>query len=236
MYQPRILRILASVIVFFAATLLARAQAPLTVNGITDRGDYADSITFNVPTTSGYSYAVKLDGNAVPTDVNVVVTNVDYHILLVDRTNLTTLAVTNRQLIFALRGSIYITTERGIPPWTPYPIINSTAAELAGGQLRIITPQDYPLGLEIPVVAWMEKSDGTALRANALLTAPTHPAIQLRRGAGSGFLAATNPAGLLSYGAGVPGIQTNKTINLERSTTWVNVSGTLSGVTDWPAN
>src|ERR1051326_2976406 len=82
----------------------------------------------------------------------------------------------------------------------------------------------------------MEKSDGTALRANALLTAPAHPAIQLRRGAGSGFLAATNPAGLLSYAAEVPGIQTNKTINLESSTTWVNVSGMLSGATDWPAN
>ncbi len=212
------------------------AQAPLTVLGVTDRGDYADSVTLSIPTTSGYVYSVKLDGDPIPVDVNVVVNKVDYHQLFVSRTNLATSSVTNLLFGFVVRGSIFATTERGIPAWIPYPAINATAAELADAQLRILTPQNYPLGLEIPVVAWIEKPDATAVRANALLTAPGHPAIQLRRGAGSGFLAATNPAGVLNYPAAIPGIQTNKLINLESSTTWTDVSGTLSGSVSWPAN
>src|SRR5882672_11341840 len=80
----------------FASALGVRAQEPLPVNGVTDRGDYADSITFNVPTTSGYTYSAKLDGHPVPVEVNVVVNQVDYHQLFVSRTNIATLEVTNR--------------------------------------------------------------------------------------------------------------------------------------------
>jgi hypothetical protein len=214
----------------------ARAQAPLAINGVVDRGDYADSVTLSVPAASGYTYSARLDGKPIPLDVNVVVTNVDYHQLSVFRTNLSTLAITNREIGFVVHGSIYGTTERGIPAWTPYPVINATAAELASAQLRVIVPQDFPMGLEIPVVAWIEKEDGAAVRANALLTAPGQPSMQLFRGAGSGFLAATNPAGLLSYSPAVPGIQTNKAIQIESSTTWTTVSGTLPGVVNWPPN
>jgi len=214
-----------------------RAQEPLTVNGVTDRGDYnTNRVTFSIPTVSGYSYAVSLDGERVPTDVNVTVSTMDYHELLVSRTNVATLEVTNRRVQFILEYPLYNTTERGYPNWTPYPVVNATAGELAGARLRILTPQDYPLGLEIPVVAWLEKPDGSPIRANALLTAPGQPSIQLFRGAGSGFLPATNAPGPLLYLAAVPGVQTNKVILLEPSTTWSNVSGILSGSIDWPAN
>jgi hypothetical protein len=214
----------------------AWAQTPLVINGVADQGDYADTISFSVPTASGYTYSAKLDGQSVPVDVTVTVTQVDYHQLSVWRTNLSTLAVTNVLLGFVVRGSIYGTTERGLPAWTPYPVINATAAESAGAQLRVLTPQDYPTGLEIPVVAWVEKPDGSAVRANAVLTAPGHPSIQLFRGAGSGFLAATNEAGTLQYPAAIPGVATNKTIHLEDGTTWTTVSGILSGANNWPAN
>src|SRR5262249_15633636 len=88
----------------------------------------------------------------------------------------------------------------------------------------------------IPVVAWVEKADGTAVRANTLLTAPGQPAIQLFRGAGSGFLPATNTAGPLDYAASIPGVHTNKTINLESATTWTAVSGPPAGSVDGPPN
>ena len=43
-----------------------RAQAPLTVNGVSDRGDYnSNSITLSVPAASGYTYSVKLDGERI---------------------------------------------------------------------------------------------------------------------------------------------------------------------------
>jgi len=143
------------------------AQAPLTVNGIVDQGDYSDTSLFSVPSTAGYSYYVTLDGSPIPTDVNTVVAAQDFHLLVISRTNLTTLAVSNRVVRFIVEQAAYNHTERGYPVWTPYPPINATAAELVGAQLRVITPQVFPLGLEIPVVTWIEKPDGSAVRANA---------------------------------------------------------------------
>ena len=167
---------LLSVITLLGTAGVGRAQSPLTVNGIADRGDYSDTATFSVPSTAGYSYSVKLDGNLIPTDLSVVVTNQDFHQLLVSRTNLTTLQVTNRLIQFIVEQAFYNHTERGYPAWTPYPVINAAAEELTGAQLRILTPQDFPLGLEIPVVAWIEKPDGNAVRANARLSASWHSA------------------------------------------------------------
>src|ERR1043166_8533191 len=122
----------------FVAMLLTvtfvQAQTPLTVTGIADQGDYNDSVTFSVPSAAGYSYAVHLDGNAIPTDVSVVVTNHDYHQLLVSRTNLATLEVTNRLIPFIVEQSIYNHTERGYPAWTPYPLINATSEERRVGK------------------------------------------------------------------------------------------------------
>ena len=212
-------------------------QDPLTVKGVTDRGVYSTNrVAFSVPALGGYTYAVTFDGERIPTDVTMAVTSMDRHELLIARTNVATLEVTNRRVQFILEYPLYNTTERGYPNWTPYPLVNATTGELAGAQLRLLTPQDYPLDLEIPVVAWVEKPDGSAVRANTLLSAPGYPSIQLFRGAGSGFLPATNASGPLLYPAAVPGIQTNKIIQLESSTTWSNVSGILTGSVQWAAN
>jgi len=197
---------------FLHSLLMARcwAQAPLVVNGVADRGNYnSNSVTFIVPSTNGYIYSVRLDGVPVPTDVGVLVSRMDHHELLILRTNAATLAFTNRLIQFILEYPLYNTTEHGYPNWTPYPPVDATAGELAGAQLRILAPRDFVLGLEIPVVAWIEKPDGNPVRANALMSAPGHPSIRLFRGAGSGLLAATNPAGPLSYEASIPGLATN---------------------------
>ncbi|HXJ55382.1 MAG TPA: hypothetical protein VNU68_01845 [Verrucomicrobiae bacterium] len=237
MISPRKPQVVLGFLAFFLLLSASRAQVPLTVNGVSDRGDYnTNRVTFSVPAASGYTYSVKLDGERVPTDVSVVVTSMDRHELLISRTNVATLEVTNRRVQFILEYPLYNTTERGYPNWTPYPAINAAALELTGSRLRILTPQDYPLGMEIPVVAWLEKADGSPLRANTRLTAPGYPAIQLFRGAGSGFLPPANSPGPLGYPAAVPGVQTNKVIQLESSTTWSNVSGILSGSISWPAN
>lgn len=214
-----------------------RAQAPLTIENLTDSTRYNNSTFFRVPTAGGHTYSVKLDGQAVPTDVTIPITAVDYHELWVSRTNVTTGDVTNRLIRFLVRNnSGRGTTEDGLPTWTPYPVINSSAGELAGAHLEIITPEAFPADMEIPVVAWIRKDQGQVVRGNGLLTAPAQAAIQLRRGVGSGFLAATNLAGPLNYAVQLPGIQTNKTINVESGTVWTSVSGTLSGNVTWGAD
>ncbi|MCX6906096.1 MAG: hypothetical protein NTW03_21970, partial [Verrucomicrobia bacterium] len=125
--------------------------------------------------------------------------------------------------------------EDGILPHTPWPVINSASNEFAGGHLRLVIPQSFPVGYEIPVVAWVVNGQEHAVRANGLLAAGGHPSIQVKRGVGSGFLAATNSAGLLTYRPQIGVLATNKTINLESSPVWTSVSGTLSGNVNWPA-
>ena len=224
---------------FFTLGLLAFAsiaQGQLTINGVTDKTVYNDSATFTVVTQAGYNYSVLLDTNPAPAGTSVAVTSVDYHELRVSRTNQTTLDVTNRLIRFIVRSSARGSTEDGIPPWTPWPLIYSSSNELAGAHLRLMVPQDFPAGYEIPVVAWVENDQGHAVRVNGLLPAPGHPAIQIKRGTGSGFLAATNPAGILVYAAQVRQLAVTNAINLESNVTWTSVSGTLSGSTVWPPN
>jgi len=212
------------------------AGAQITVEGLADRQVYVDRVSFRVPAEPGFEYACRLDGTDVPASDWIEVNQPDYHELRVIRTEPPANVVTSGLVRFIVRSSERGDSEWGLPPWTPYPVINSSSNELASAHLRLITPQDYPLGLEIPVVAWIENDQGRAVRANGLLSAPHHPSIQLRRGVGAGFLAATNSAGLLRYAAQLAGLNINKTINLENETTWTTVAGILSDSTDWPAN
>lgn len=217
--------------------LPVRAQAPLNVDGIADRTTYDLRVWFRVPTTAGYSYQVLLDGQPVPTDLTNWVDSVDYHEVLVTRTNSVSADVTNRLVRFIVqsdRGN----PEKGLIKWTPYPPIPSTAAETAGARLRVITPQVYPQGLPIPVVVWVDDEQDRAHRVNAFVTAAGFEAspVQIFRGAGSGMLPAATVSGPLTYGATLPGLQTNKVINVENTTTWTARSGVLATSEVWPAN
>lgn len=216
------------------------AQTPLNVDGITDRsyGSYADRATFRVPSSTGYSYRVLLDTNPVPTDVWVTVNSIDYHELTVWRTNLQTSEVTNRVVRFIVHNSARRaggSTEDGIPSWTLYPTINSSSDEFAGAHLRTIAPESFPAGYPIPLVAWVENAQGHAVRVNGLLDIAGQGSFAVKRGVGSGFLAATNPAGSLVVNPQVGGLSDAKTINLESSPAWTTVSGLLPANTVWPA-
>ncbi len=218
-------------LVVFGFTVTARAQIP--VNGIADQGIYTASVSFSVPTSAGHSYLVLLDEKPVLAGFTNQVTQADYHELLVTRTNMTTLEVTNRLIRFIVRASDRGDTETGLPPWVPYPSIPSSTAELAGAHIDLIAPDTFPQGLEIPIVAWVRNAQNGVVRANGQLAATGHPSITMRRGVGSGLLAANNPAGALTYAAQLAGVQATKGILIEASTTWTSVSGTLAGNTVW---
>ena len=127
-------------------------------------------------------------------------------------------------------------TEWGLPPQTPLPVINSSSNELAGARLRLLAPEEYPFDLAIPIIAFVENSDGHAVRANGLLKAAGHPDIQIRRGVGSGLLAPDQSPDPLSYVAELPGLQTKKIIRLESTTTWTPSANVISGDETWSAN
>lgn len=232
-HEPRVRSWL--LLLFSLGCLLTRAHAQLTVNGIADRAIYNDQATFTVPAQAGYDYDVRLDDEPLPANVAVTVTNVEYHELQVFRTNQLSQEVADRLIRFIVRDSARGSTEDGIPPWTPWPLVNSAAAEFAGSHLKMMVPQIFPANYEIPVVAWIENAEGHAVRVNGSLQADGQPAVVIRRGVGSGFLTAVKLPGLVSYDAHIATLEADHTVTIESNTVWTTVSGTLNGATEWPA-
>jgi hypothetical protein len=227
-------------LLWFAAmftSVLAWAQSPLRIENVTDKGVYNLGVWFRVPAESDYVYRVWLDGLPMPAEVTNQVDTVDYHEVLVSRTNVVSGDVTNRLVRFIVqsdRGN----PEKGLIKWTPYPTINSTPAEFAGARLRLIAPAEYPTGLPIPIIAWVDDEQGRERRANGVLTAPGFAAypIQVRRGVGSGFLPAATVAANLTYAGQLAGISAEAAVAVEPATTWKLVSGSIAGAELWPEN
>ena len=224
--------------VLVAVSAGASLQAQITITGVADRTSYTDSATFQVVAQPGFTYKVTLNGKPVAAGVSQTVTTMDYYDLAVSRTEIATDDVTNALVRFIVLSSNRGSPERGLIQWTPYPPIHSGADEFAGGQLSVVTPQNYPQGLEIPVIAWVDDGPGNGRRVNGIVTAPGFAGspLPLRRGVGHAFLPGAGGAGPLAYDAQVQSITSSKVINVDASTTWSNVSGILPAGMVWPAN
>ena len=239
MFRPFFL----SVLFLLCELPLCRAQT-IVIDGVADRVTRTNSATFRVQTNAGFSYAVTLNGVPVPAGVSNTVTKMDYYDLAVTRSNLTTFDVTNVLVRFIVESSNRLKStdatspELGLLEWTPYPPINSTAAEFAGAHLEIVAPNDFPQGLDIPIVARVVDNADNERRANGWVSAPGFEAnaFRLLRGHGHGFLPRATNGGTISYNAQVSSLQSNKQIHIEASTTWSNVSGALIGTNIWPVN
>jgi hypothetical protein len=143
------------------------ALAQITIDGITDRTVYTDSVSFRVQTNASFTYEATLNGQAVAAGIFHVIDRMDYYDLLVTATPAGGGAPTTALRQFIVQSSRRGDPERGLIEWTPYPPINSAAAEFNGARLRIVTPRDYPRGLDIPVVAWVADEEGAAGRTGS---------------------------------------------------------------------
>ena len=221
-----------------SAIATTHAATPLTISGVADRATYTDSVQFQVVSNAGFSYAVTLNGKPLPAGVAHTVSVMDYYDLAVSRTETATSDTTNALVRFIVLSSNRGSPELGLIQWTPYPPIPSGSGEFAGGQLHVVAPQNYPMGLEIPIVAWVDDGPGNARRVNGNVTAPGFAAspLPLRRGVGHAFLPAAGNSGPITYEAQIQSLSTNKPINIDSSTTWSNVSGILPAGSVWPAN
>jgi hypothetical protein len=221
-----------------AAIATTQAATPLTISGVTDRTTYTDSVQFQVVSNGGFLYEVTLNGKPLPAGVTHTVNTMDYYDLAVSRIELATDETTNALVRFIVLSSNRGSPELGLIQWTPYPPIPSGSGEFAGGQLHVVVPQDYPAGLEIPVVAWVDDGPGNGRRVNGNVTAAGFASspLPLRRGVGHTFLPAAASSGPLAYDAQIQSLTTSKVVNIESSTTWSNMSGLLPAGSVWPAN
>ena len=233
-------RAIRSVLIVVASLLLVpgilRAQS-ITIDGVADRSTYNNSVQMRVQTNAGFSYLVTLNGKPIIPGIFHTINVMDYYDLLVARTNDTTSAVTNALVRFIVLSSQRGSPELGLVQWVPLPPIPSTAAEMAGARLHLMLPQEYPAGLEIPVVVRVEDNAGNPRRVNGWVnsTGVVADAYRVVRGEGHGFLPAS-AAGSISYAATLQSLETNKVVIVEPSTTWTTVSGVLAGTTAWADN
>lgn len=207
----------------------------ITITGVANKQVYADSVSFTVHAEAGFDYTAALNDSPVAVDTAVVVDMPQYYELAVSRVETATGTEESTLVQFIVRSSERKNSEWGLPVWTPYPMIDSAAAEFAGAQLEIVTPATYPTGLEIPVIARLQNAEGKRLGVNGTVTAAgfeDHP-LQLLRGVGSVFLPSATEAGVLSCQAAIHSLQTPKQISIEANTTWHPVSGIISTSTDW---
>ena len=228
--------VLLSCFVLIGFPALSRAQT-VTIQGIADRTVYDDSAAFRVVTNAGFTYEVTLNGAPVPAGVTNTVGVMDYYDLAVRQTQISNGAITNALVRFIVLSSRRGSPERGLIEWFPLPPIPSTAAEMAGVRLSLITPQDYPAGLDIPVVARVEDGAGNVRRVNGWVSAAGFGGSNFRilRGVGHGFLPPAAAGSTVFFAGALQSLQTNKQVNIESSTTWTTVSGTL-GNTTWAPN
>ncbi|HEU0012001.1 MAG TPA: hypothetical protein VFT34_19460, partial [Verrucomicrobiae bacterium] len=128
--------------------LALSATGQITINGVADKQTAADSITFTIVAQAGYTYAAFLNTNPLPVGIAVTVNRPDFYQLYVIRTNDTTSAVEYLLRRFIVFTTVRGATELGLPPHTPWPVIQSSAAEFEGAGLRLLVPQDFPAGYE----------------------------------------------------------------------------------------
>jgi len=222
----------------FDLELTASAQNPISIVGVADQQDYQDTVSFTVNSVAGYDYTAALNGSAIATDVPNVVDQPDFYELYVHRRHQSSGTEESVLIHFVVLDSARGVSERGLPTWTPYPMIPSAAAEFAGAQLQIVTPAAYPMGLEIPVIARVEDSLGKRRGVNGEVTAAgfeAHP-LRLFRGVGSVFLPAAVTADPISYTAEIQTLQASKQIAIEASTAWQNITADLAASANWGEN
>ncbi len=209
--------------------------AQISIEGVEDQEVYRDQVSFRVLAEAGFDYTVLLNGEPKPADVLVEIKDAEYYQLFVERRNTSTGAEESELVQFIVRDSNRRNSEWGLSPWVPYAPVDSAAAEFSGAELKIVTPREYPQGMEIPVIALVEDSIGNRVGVIGDIKAQEFPdhSIRILRGVGSGFLPPASTAGQISYTAKIQTIEATKQISLEDTTNWTEVSGNLSATANW---
>jgi hypothetical protein len=216
--------------------------AAITIEGVTDKKVYADHVSFTVRAEAGYDYTAELASattvTPITTEVRAEVNEPEYYELSVQRRQKSSGAQESRLIQFIVRATDRGNSEWGLPRWTPYPMIDSAAAEFAGARLTLVTPAEYPVGLEIPVITRVEDPSGSRVGVNGSIVMVGFEKYPLRllRGVGSVFLPAAAEAGVIPCTAEIHSLSAPKEIVIEGATNWKMISEDIVGSVDWGEN
>src|SRR5204862_7125336 len=157
----------------------------------------------------------RLDGQPTTVGSAVTVTAIGYHELVAESRSAAGAVLDSQKVRFITRDPSRGDTEDGIPPFTPYRVVNDAPSAFSGQTLKVIAPAAWPAGLPIPLAAVLRNGANETVRLNGIVSFAGLPSttLQLRRGWGSVGAPALTSAGPLSVGAPVHGLTANPTIH-----------------------
>lgn len=211
----------------------------ITVNGISDRGIENDRVSFEIPSTVGFTTEAFLNGSPLALDLPVEITTAGYYELSVTKTDNIDLTGESRLIRFIVVDTSRGTSERGLMTWTPYPTIDSAPEAFAGCELEVLVPAALPLGFDIPVITRLrDTSTGAGVRLNGTIKIPevAGSSMSLLRGFGSTQVPAPASGGEFVFTPGVASLAAPIRVQIEPTTVWTTVSSDINTSTAWSSN
>jgi len=218
---------------------IQQGHSAITISNIVDKTKYDAPRTFTVTADpNAETTTATLDGLAITVGVSFNVTSFGYHELIAQSRSGTGALVDSQRVRFITRDPRRGDTEDGIPPHTPFPLVNDAPSAFAGQTLAVIAPAAWPGGLPIPIAATLRSAAGEPVRLNGLVRFAGLPqtTLQLRRGWGAVVAPARSTSGAFDLAANVDGVVANRSITMESAPTFTDVSGAISSNTTWPPN
>lgn len=212
---------------FLTAWLTQIAKAEISVQSLSDKATYIDRVGFRVQIEEDYSYQATLDGQSVAPQFWHFA-GPGYHQFRVVRTHSESQESESRLYRFVVQDSVRGNSEWGLAPWTPRPLIPSASTEFEGAHIELVYPKSLPKGMPLPLSAWIKQPDGEVRRVNGELDwAWQGERTVIRRGVGSLLLSLESTQGTVSGRASIADLSVPWEIQIEETTDWIQLSGTI---------
>ena len=231
------LRVVWCIVVLGLSTLSTRAV--ISIANITDKTKYDAPRNFTITADpNAATTTARLDGQPTAVGSAVTVTAIGYHELVAESRSAAGAVLDSQKVRFITRDPSRGDTEDGIPPFTPWRVVNDAPSAFAGQTLKVIAPAAWPAGLPIPLAAVLRDPANETVRLNGVVSFGAFPnsTLQLRRGWGSVIAPAVTNAGTVHVAAFVNGLTANPAIEIEAAPDFTSTSGVITASVTWPAN
>ncbi len=209
----------------------------ISIAGVTDKTKYSSPVTLSVQADPNAATTVAtIDAKLLTLGANTTVSDFGFHEVKAESRDGSGALVDAQTIRFIVRDPSRGNTEDGIPPFTPYRVVNDAPSAFANGDLRVIAPASWPIGLPIPIAARLLDNAGNGLRLNGVVRFGGLPGIrlQLRRGWGSTTAPSFAIGGVIALDASLNGLADGRAIAFD-TVPFTNVSGSISSDTTWSA-
>jgi hypothetical protein len=214
--------------------LALEAAGQIAVEGVQDRQQYSPTVAFRILAEMGYTYQAALNGQTTPIATWVEVTVPGFYELAVSCQKISDGSLTQQTFRFALIDPVRGDAEWGLAPWTPRPLVNSSASELSRARLETILPARFPAGMDYPIIALTENDQGQAVRLNGIVEGQSR--FQVKRGYGFGFATGSNESGTIACQVSLGALQATRNLEWVNSPAWIEVASAITNDTVWPSN